>query len=345
MMLGLIAFVAINQHADAARVLVVINKASEESNTIGRYYMKQRGIPGQNLVLVNAPLTEQILPPDYHSSIEGPMKAKLAAFKGIDFIVMTKGVPLRVTNGAGFSVDSLVGSISNPLTDEQLYDPAKQPPSTKNPYFGKAEKFSRTKFGYYIVTRLDAYTVDQAKGLVDLAMKAKPEKGSFFMDCIQTGKGTGYYEMNESLRAAGPVLSKKGFGVTVEETNTFAGPSEPLMGYASWGSNDGSFDASKYKSLRFKPGAIAETFVSTSGRTFKPTTGGQSLIADLVSQGVTGVKGYVGEPYTVALAQPHILFDRYTSGFNLAESFSAASPLIRWKDIIIGDPLCAPYGK
>ena len=117
------------------------------------------------------------------------------------------------------------------------------------------------------------------------------------------------------------------------------------MGYASWGSNDSAFDNEKYKGIKFLPGALCETFVSTSGRTFRPTTGGQSLIADLVASGVTGVKGYVSEPYTFALAKPNILFDRYTSGRNLAESFYAASMVLKWKDIVIGDPLCSPYTK
>lgn len=117
------------------------------------------------------------------------------------------------------------------------------------------------------------------------------------------------------------------------------------MGYCSWGSNDHSFIASNYLGVRFKPGALAETFVSTSARTMKPVTGGQSVITDLIKNGVTGVKGYVLEPYTVALARPNILFDRYTSGYNLAESFYMASPLLKWRDVVFGDPLCRPYKK
>ena len=47
----------------------------------------------------------------------------------------------------------------------------------------------------------------------------------------------------------------------------------------------------------------------------------------------------------MAMAHADILFDRYTAGFNLAESFYSASWLIRWKDMVIGDPLCAPYSN
>ena len=92
------------------------------------------------------------------------------------------------------------------------------------------------------------------------------------------------------------------------------------------------------------PGALAETVVSTSGRTFSdPKAPGQSLIADLIAAGVTGCKGYVSEPYVDSIARANLLFDRYTMGYTLAESFYAASQYIYWKDVVIGDPICAPY--
>jgi hypothetical protein len=84
---------------------------------------------------------------------------------------------------------------------------------------------------------------------------------------------------------------------------------------------------------------LCETAVSTSARTFLPTVGGQSLMADLVAQGATGVKGYTDEPLLQAIASPSILFDRFTRGWTLAEAYYAASNLIGWMDVVIGDPL------
>jgi uncharacterized protein (TIGR03790 family) len=92
------------------------------------------------------------------------------------------------------------------------------------------------------------------------------------------------------------------------------------------------------------PGGIAETFVSTGGRSFKiTTTYGQSLVADLIREGVSGVKGYVYEPFLSAIAHPDILFDRYTLGYNLAESYWYASQLYGWMGTVIGDPKIQPY--
>jgi uncharacterized protein (TIGR03790 family) len=151
--------------------------------------------------------------------------------------------------------------------------------------------------------------------------------------------------MDAKLHIAHRHLTAMGAYSILESTRRFAGPAQPLAGYVSWGSNDNAFDAAAYHRLRFLPGALAETFVSTSARSFKPTTGGQSRIVDLIEQGVTGVKGYVGEPYTLALADPVILFDRYIRGFTLAEAFYASSRMVLWKDLVIGDPLCAPYSQ
>lgn len=91
-------------------------------------------------------------------------------------------------------------------------------------------------------------------------------------------------------------------------------------------------------------GSLAETIVSTGARSFNyPTSYGQSLIADIIRAGVTGVKGYCYEPYLDAIAHPNILFDRYTAGWNLAESYYAASIKLSWMDVVVGVPKLAPF--
>ena len=109
----------------------------------------------------------------------------------------------------------------------------------------------------------------------------------------------------------------------------------------------------------FDPGALAGMFVSTDGRTFKeppaswqPGDGApgarfagtsDSLAADLIRAGVTGVSAHVDEPYLDASIRPDIIFPAYASGRNLAESFYAAMPYLSWQTLIVGDPLCAPF--
>lgn len=332
--------------SEGKRVLVLWNRPNAEGEYLANYFAWKRGVPKDNVLRVIVDEGEDTNINAFNQGIVPQVREKVAASKTpIDYIVLVKGMPLRIfDNNAGYALDGYVATMDMKL------DPIKEPQRDQiqkaiNPYFGKSEPFSKAKFGYYLVTRLDGYSYDDARRLVDNSLSAKPDKGPYFIDCVPNVDNSGYGQMNASMVEAGEVLKKKGIDVTVDRSPEFILPASPVMGYCSWGSNDQRFSAANYQSLRFKPGALAETFVSTSARTMKPVTGGQSVITDLIKNGVTGVKGYVIEPYTLALARPHILFDRYTSGYNLAESFWMASPVLKWRDVVFGDPLCRPYKK
>lgn len=330
---------------DSRRVLVVVNDSSPESVEVAGYYIAKRKIPRENVLRVKCSTQDNMPYDEFEKALRKPIKDAIYDSKNpIDFVLLTKGIPIRLHSNGGYSVDGHIAAMD--LKIEPIDKPETvQVRRSLNPYFNKNDSFSRAKYDFVLVTRLDGYTVADCKRLVDNSLAAKPEKGPFFFDEAGNRNGGGYADMQQTLSRAGAILKTKKFDAEVETTNTFVAPPNKLAGYASWGSNDGAFNADTYKKLFFKPGALAETFVSTSGRTFRPTTGGQSLVADLIANGVTGVKGYVSEPYTFALAKPDILFDRYTSGFTLAESFYAASLVIKWKDVVIGDPICRPYAS
>ena len=145
------------------------------------------------------------------------------------------------------------------------------------------------------------------------------------------------------MQHAHDLLAGRAIANELDTTETFIGQRNNLLGYFSWGSNDAKYQAEAYQTLLFAPGSIGDTAVSTSGRTFLPTSGGQSLLVDLIAHGLTCGKGYVDEPLLQAIASPTILFDRYTHGWTLAESYYAASRFVGWEDVVIGDPLCRGY--
>lgn len=331
----------------AERVLVVVNARSVDSEALGRYYMQRRGIPPANLVRVDVQDEDEIGELTFSSDLLAPVRAAIESLPvRIDFILLTTGVPIRIGGRRGYSVDAHLAGMRLSFPPMVGFDSVWLS-RYRNPYFGARVPFNSEQFGMYLVTRLDCTLLPDCMALVDRSVAARPVRGPFFLDARPFAAAAptddGYPIMNRTLYAAATLLHARGAQVLLDSTARFVAPGVPVMGYASWGSNDVGFDAKAYGALRFLPGAIAETFVSTSARTFQATTDGQSRIADLVAQGVTGVKGYVSEPYTFALADPGILFDRYISGFTLAESFYAASRMVLWKDVVVGDPLCAPY--
>jgi uncharacterized protein (TIGR03790 family) len=329
------------QDPQAGRVLVVVNGDSPEGVAIGGYYRAARGIPESNLVVVRTTTADDVSDADFKSELQEPIQAKLRTLPDVDFIVTTRGIPLRVGDHR-YAADALLAGLDLDLTPIQAFT-ADEFRRATSPYFRKDEGFSHAKYGLYLTTRLDGYSIQDMKALVDRSVSARPEAGLFFFDQQVVDRVGINDALETAMEQIAQTLRQRGFESESEGTTAFVAPPELLMGYWSSGSNDPHYSPEVYHALRFKPGSLAETNVSTSARTFDHVAGGQSLIADLVTQGVTGVKGYVDEPYSVAVAKPDILFDRYTRGYNLAESFYMASQLLKWKDVVIGDPLCRPY--
>jgi uncharacterized protein (TIGR03790 family) len=235
-----------------------------------------------------------------------------------------------------------------------------------NPYFlgdkdvSEAKPFTHRENDVLLVTRLDAYTADEAIALIDKGI-APSHSGRIVLDqraALTNRTGEDWLEL------ASKRLTSEGHGdsVLLETTPKPARDVKDVLGYSSWGSTDPQNRVRSY-GMSFVPGAIAANLVGTDGRTFRappeswvPTGdsanraswyGGspESLIGDLIREGVTGVSGYVAQPLLNGVVRPQILFPAYMSGFNLVESYYLSTPYLSWQTIVVGDPLCAPFSK
>jgi uncharacterized protein (TIGR03790 family) len=371
------------------QVLLVINANSPISQAIAGDYAKKRHV--RNQLSIQCPdsavstQNETISLADYTQLIEQPIREYLKAHKKIDFIVLTKGIPIRIRGSsmgscdehsrapadvrghpsvdstlAALDYDSLPGTMKIDITGSGAVGCA-----YSNRYWNASAPFSHAKFGGYLVTRLDGYTEADAQALVSQALEAEHglTQGEVLLD-VQPIFGLGnkanppapitgttilrespWGEYNADMRRASDLLTNRGVAVELDLSPAFVGGRSNLLGYFSWGSNDARYRSSAYQTLFFAPGSLSDTAVSTCARTFLPTHGGQSLLVDLLAHGLTCGKGYVDEPLLQANASPTIVMDRYTSGYTMAESFYAASHFVGWEDVVIGDPLCCPYAK
>jgi uncharacterized protein (TIGR03790 family) len=244
-----------------------------------------------------------------------------------------------------------------------------------NLYWRQTVPFEHSLTGGYLVTRLDGYSEADARALVDRALTPRPHlSGTVLLDPSINDEITGEPQMvdifdpavctpsvipnctplpramreapgadlNNDLRLTAEMF-KTTFAqlpVQVATPQSFATGTD-LMAYASWGSNDPVFQLDPYRSLTFLPGAIAETFVSTGGRSFFPTSTGQSMVGDLIRgrQGVTGIRAYIDEPELQGIGSPTLLFSRYFGGANFATACYQSMRFVRWRDVILGDPL------
>ena len=369
----------------ADEVLLVFNENSPISKSVADDYAAKRKV--KHVIAINCVDSavktdnETVALDVYHNAIETPIHAYLAAHGEIQFIVLTKGVPIRISSAEtgerdersspdtplNASLDSHLAAMSYREIPDAVKIKMTGSGATgvgwANRYWNAKEPFSHAKFGGYLVTRLDAYTEADAKALVARGMAAEQSlgKGKILLD-VQPIFGLGnkseqpapikgtvisrespWSDYNADMLLAHDLLKARGIPDELDVSEKFIGNRLDLLGYCSWGSNDARFSNKAYQSLSFAAGSICDTAVSTSGRTFLPTQGGQSLLADLIGHGLTCGKGYTDEPLLQAIASPSILLERYTAGYTMAESFYAASHFVGWQDIVIGDPLCCPY--
>lgn len=364
-----LATASIGSAQSAENVALVINDNSGASQQIGDYYAQKRALPASNVVHIRTATDESIERSGYQATIEQPIVAALTRGGLLDrvlYIVLTKGVPLRITGNDG--VNGTVASVDSELT--LLYRRATgiAVPTigrVENPYFagtrpiGELHRFTRREHDLYLVTRLDAFTVEQAKALVDKAVQPATE-GRIVLDqqdklVNRTGE--------DWLSAAAKRLEEAGHGdrVVLEGSIRPARDIAPVLGYYSWGSNDPRNRVRNF-GMGFVAGSIAAMYVSSDGRTFREPPADwvpadpndrskyfagtpQSLAGDLIREGATGVAGHVAEPYLQSTIRPDILFPAYLAGFNLVEAFYLAMPHLSWQTVVVGDPLCAPFRK
>lgn len=335
-------------------VLLILNDNSDASLAIGDYYAERRGIPQGNICRIKAPVTEEITRATYESDIERPVGEFLRRNRLVDkilYLATTLGVPLKVAGSSGreataAAVDSELALLYGKLRGATY----KLEASVANPVYGRRDRpFEHPDIPIYMVTRLAAYDVDGVRAMIDRSLEAR-NRGRVVLDLSSASDGQG----NSWLRTAAILLPPD--RVTLEESTDVLYDQRDAIGYGSWGSNDPN---RKRRRLGFSwlPGAIATTYVSTNGRTFRrppedwtfgtwqDRTGWfegspQSLTADLIEEGATGASGHVYEPFLSGTPRPEYLFPAYLNGRTLAESYYVAIPGLSWMNIVVGDPLC-----
>ncbi len=345
------------------QVLLVVNTTSQASQAVADAYIAARKIPELHVVRVKAPVGDEIARADYVRFVETPISQAIARLRAQDrlhYIVLTKDVPLRIAGTVGRagttgSVDSELVVLYRKMTGR----PAPPDGRIDNPYFlgdrpiSAAKPFSHADHDIFLVTRLDGFTADDAVALATRGGTVLSAAGSILLDMKAGVDEIG----NKWLDEAATRLGAMGVGdrVRVERTSDVVQDAENVVGYMSWGSSDPAVKARKL-GLKFAPGAIAASFVSTDARTMtappetwmfgdwnnRPSSyagSPQSLVGDTIAQGITGVAGNVSEPLLDSVVRPQILFPAWLSGFTLGEAFYLAMPHVGWQGVVFGDPL------
>lgn len=341
---SLATFTAIGQ-VNYNDVGVVINNNSQTSIDIANYFQQERNIPAQNMIYFTGPTTEEIDSLQFEqirAQIENYLSSNNLS-DSLNYLVTTKGVPLKINSGC--LTDTLPGAECASFDSELalILGPYSnyigQSGALNNPILNDTSSFSRDSSGIYLVTRLTGYTKQDAIDLIDrsgalIGVNKVSANGILDMNSQTSGDSLLYasylqpgydYLFNNSWNA----IMDLNYPALTNQDNVFA--------YFEIGSfmtdlNYGWVD-----------GAIAYVAACNSGETFDTTfnTPIQTVLADLISEGVTGAHGYVDCLFATQVNSPEILFNRYldsVKNYNLAESFYMAEKTLSWQSVVVGDP-------
>ena len=234
---------------DYSDVGVLINNNSEASRTIGWAFISARNISMDRVFIFNdsgTPTAETINREQFETYFMQPFFEMLnnrSLGNSLNYLVTTKGIPLRINGGndkASFDQEfSLLGGQYNASIGANGWISHQY-----GPLAGKEmEIFTRQEYGFYLVTRLTGYTVETALGLIEKANNSLGQRGTFVLDLATNRNSSGYQYWNDDLYTANTTLNGTlGLPVIFDEETEFITNISNVMGYASWGSNDGNWN-------------------------------------------------------------------------------------------------------
>ena len=356
----------------AKEMVIVVNRNDPDSLFIGQYYARQRGIPESRIVQLSAPIKETITIAEYAKTVANPLLNALIENKwvkgvkdrskdaygrerlsvsihNIPFVVLIKGVPLRIANDPLLLEESTANlsaqfRVNNGSVDGEIAL-LLAPPQTSmtglvpNPYFEKSSISSTDANRLLRVTRLDGPTKANVMNLIDRTLKAE-EIGLMGRAYIDTGGP--HAKGDEWIRAAGAIAEAAFFDIDYETSKRAMNHRDRLDAPAIYMGWYRPHAQAQWRSPRWPvpPGAIGFHLHSFSGTSVRST---KTWLGAFVAQGYCATVGNVYEPYLEYTHRPQVLLAHLMSGGNFGEAVAMSTPSLSWQSVAIGDPLYRPF--
>jgi uncharacterized protein (TIGR03790 family) len=359
-------------------VLYNIEYLSDENNNsiwdgfeVAEYYKTKRNIPELNIQGIKAPITPDISRAQYDTFFD--QKGEILGIRQqveniltntfdengtalknkIKYIVLTKGIPYRIKTYKSSeylladysSVDAAIAIVFNGNYNINWW--------TGNPYYNQDPQYeglspfiplfytnSSALQLCYLVTRLDGYSVQDIKRMIDRSVKTDSlSRNNYF---ILDGAQKPYDRMDTTysiLKHLGASLYPDPW---VDDIDPILSSPDSVIGIVTHGTHAGLEPDYIQNQFDFKlaDGSIFSSYESINGRNFDPNVqNSQGQIADFIHIGGSGGIGNVDEPYAAGMADESVLFPAYYSGYTFAEAAYMSMPYVDWINIVIGDPL------
>ena len=346
-------------------VAILANASVPGSVALAMRYADARDIPASQVCVLPMPSTDDIALDVFQSQVLGPLRTCLGATEPrIEAIVVMRGVPLRVAvpvdGGRNVSLAAALGTWRSTLADGTTPLLGTAPGTVQDcggtPCYAarvasqyRAEPF-RAGFEVTVpgivhrpvlVTMLHGRSDADAQRLIDVALSAETMGGGTGEFILMTGSdpARGALDMyNASIAAQ---LTARGLAAHVLPFDA------ELTGHTILGFTTGTAAlGATIEGNTYVPGALIDNLTSFGAvpLNFMATGESQVSIARWVSRGAAGVHGTVDEPLNNVFPSRAFLV-RYADGATLSEAYLGAMPYTYWLNLVVGDPMLAPYAR
>ncbi len=345
------------QYVDYDDVAVIVNNNSPTSVEIGEYFKSRRSIPDDNMIYINCSDMERIDSTELFSIVNqvSDYLTNNNLTESINYLVTTKGVPLIYEGGNCDTIIS-IGRCSSVDSELALIinhnDLIGVTQIAQNPYFKSDNyNFSRDEFDIFLVTRLDGYTIDDVKSLINRSgpdLYADKANAQFIFDLAFSEDTITSALLGEIMEAGNDVLQSKNWNTIFSPSpTTFITDESNVLGYYSYIYNP----SNKILNNDWMNGSIANLGVGVTAFTFDKEENiyNELILANLIEEGACGASGMVhGYFLSQGTVWPEVLFEKYTYGidtisqfniyYNLAESYWNSISVLSSVHVVVGDP-------
>lgn len=336
-------------------VAVIVNDSSSVSVAIGNYFAGARGIPASRIIHIHA-TTQETIDSLQFEDMRSQIEAELIMGNlpdTVNYLVTTKGMPLRVSRDGSCDSTSVNGNFVVRCTSVEselaLILGAEAGEILKNgvasnSYAGADQHFDRDNYDIFLVSRLDAYTQQEVFDLID---RSGPGR-QYSRNNAQMVPDFSYIPANvgnlyaSRLAVLTSNMQPTGLPVATDaDSATFLPPQQNVVGYYGMHYRPDLLQMGH----TWEPGAMAYLHYSSAAATFDSTanTNGEYLLADLIREGATVALGNVYLTYLGPSTTEYELFPYYfdtlvATPYNAAEAFYMASGFLSIQGVMIGDP-------
>lgn len=349
-------------------VAVLANADVPGSAALAMRYAAARDVPGSQVCILPMPTAEDVTLDEYRTRILEPLRACLGPEREarIAAVVVMRGVPLRVSvpvDGGHFvsitaalsAWRSTLAADGSPLLGTSpgmtadcggttCYAARVRSPFSFEPFdAGESIVIAGIEHRPVFATMLHGRSDADAEALVDVALRAETAGGATGEFLLMRGADSARGALDTGYPGVLAELSTR--GITDARIVDFDAELETGRPLAAFFTGTAAIGRA-IEGNTFAPGALTDNLTSFGAvpENFRATGESQVSIARWVAAGAAGAHGTVDEPLNNCFPTRLLIVD-YVDGASLAQAYFGNMPYAYWLNLVVGDPMLAPYAR